>query len=391
MLTESPRGAGRIAAGLAMASVMAAAPADAQEVQMPGKIVLPAEVAEMFALPREYTTPCELNRSLLAVRELATASDYDLRKAERLDDGWAMYDAYSRRIVEMNDRLEEVAVWGRTGPGPLEYRGYPPGLGKTSAGVPFSVDNTAPPTVLLYGSRREEYALARADGHMGIVQDALTVGDGLFLTSRKGVFESVLGERRVALRWEMGRDFGAVVGPKGSGPNLRLRLGADGALYVATVFQSAVWSLNAGATPRKVLQRCVPDVWKNVHASAPTTRGRGISGPGFAISSVSIKLTRNTLADFAVLANGQVLALGGLLLQDGEGPWGRSLELYDSDGALVRAWALPLTGNAVFDPRDPRRLLTWGTWGGRDAHLEGVVRLVEVDGESYPAPLPTGG
>ncbi len=347
---------------------------------------LPAEFAELFTLPKEYTTPCELERSPLAVQEVARASDYGLSKAERLDHGWTTYDEYSQRIVELNDRLETVAVWGRAGPGPLEYRGSPPGLGKTSAGVPFAVDNTTPPTVLLFGQRREEYALRPPGGHMGLVQDAVTTSDDLFLASSEGIFESALGEGRATLRWEAGRDFRIVVSPKGASPHFRLRLGADGALYAATLYQSAIWSLNKNATPRKILQRCVPDVWKSVHSSAPTTRAPSVALPGMTVrGSDGVKILRKTLADFTVLSTGQILVLGGLHLDDGDGPWGRSLELYDSNGALVRAWTMPITGNAVFDPYNPRRLLTWGHWGGPDAQFEGVARLIEVNGEGYPA------
>lgn len=85
-----------------------------------------------------------------------------------------------------------------------------------------------------------------------------------------------------------------------------------------------------------------------------------------------------TLADYTVLDSGRVLALGTLAAN---GDRHVSVELYDADGELIRAWELPLrTSQAVFDPQNPRRLLVWGTFKG-DKH----VRLIEVDGAGYPS------
>ena len=164
-------------------------------------------------------------------------------------------------------------------------------------------------------------------------------------------------------------DLGITVYDDGQPPHFRLRNGGDGHLYAGATTQSAIWVLDEANAPRKVVQRCVPQAWQEVHRKAPVFESGPFKGLGYSMT---------TLADYTVLEGGRVLALGTLATNsDGH----LSVELYDTSGEQIRAWQLPLgTSQAVFDPHNSRRLLVWGTHKG-DKH----VRLIEVDGEGYPS------
>lgn len=91
-----------------------------------------------------------------------------------------------------------------------------------------------------------------------------------------------------------------------------------------------------------------------------------------------VPYTVETLQDFVVLDDGRILTFGGLRVGGGDDA-SRSIELYDRDGRLLRAWRLRLRdAQAVFDPANPRRMLIWG----EDA-VAGV-QLIEVSGDGYP-------
>lgn len=92
-----------------------------------------------------------------------------------------------------------------------------------------------------------------------------------------------------------------------------------------------------------------------------------------------VPYTVETLQDFVLLGDGQILTLGGLQVGGGDDA-GRSIELYDSDRRLLRAWTQRYPdAYGVFDPRNLRRLLIWST-----TEVLGV-RLIEVAGDGYPS------
>jgi len=92
-----------------------------------------------------------------------------------------------------------------------------------------------------------------------------------------------------------------------------------------------------------------------------------------------VPYTVETLQDFVLLGDGQILTLGGLQVGGGDDA-GRSIELYDSDRRLLRAWTQRYPdAYGVLDPRNLRRLLIWST-----TEVLGV-RLIEVAGDGYPS------
>ena len=163
--------------------------------------------------------------------------------------------------------------------------------------------------------------------------------------------------------------MGIVVGEDGQPPIFLLRRGHDGKLYVGASNQSAIWMLDDGRPPRKVVQRCIPRGLMNIFTNAPRMQGGIVDGMRYSLQ---------TMVDFLVLRTGYVLALGAL---DVNADLHKSIEMYDDAGMLVRAWTLPLRGGVrdTFDPQDPRRILIW------DGQDEEHVRLIEIDGEGYPS------
>ncbi len=314
--------------------------------------------------PDELLAACDLERSPLALEVVASSVEHYPTLAERTSSGWLVYDRYSDQVVELDNDLRETAQWGRKGPGPLEYRGTVPGFGRTDSGGTFVVDDS-PPSVMVFGAAKEEHRLDVTHR----LHHAVNAGNRLLLASALGIHGTTLAPvDEVTTEWSR-EDLGVAVYDDGQPPRFRLRRGGDGFLYAATTTQSAIFLLNGEAAPRKVVQRCVPKAWREVHRKAPVFESGPFKGHGYSMQ---------TLADYAVLASGRVLALG-TLAASGDGHV--SVELYDASGEMVRAWELPLaTSQAMFDPYNPRRLLVWGTWKG-DKH----VRLVEVEGDDYPS------
>ena len=314
--------------------------------------------------PDELQAACDMERSPLTAKVVASSAEYYPKLAERISGGWLIYDRYADQVVELDDYLREVARWGRKGPGPLEYRGTVQGFGRTGSDGTFVVDDS-PPSLMVFGATENEYRLdvTRRLDH------AIEADNQLLLASTLGIHgTSLTRDGEVAMEWSR-EDLGINVYDDGQPPHFRLRRGGDGSLYAGTTTPSAIWALDGENSPRKVVQRCVPKAWQEVHRKAPVFETGPFRGHGYSMQ---------TLADYTVLDSGRVLALGTLAAN---GDRHVSVELYDADGELIRAWELPLrTSQAVFDPQNPRRLLVWGTFKG-DKH----VRLIEVDGAGYPS------
>ena len=99
-----------------------------------------------------------------------------------------------------------------------------------------------------------------------------------------------------------------------------------------------------------------------------------VSSTGVAIFGLqAFNLT--TMQDFLPLGAEGFLAIGGLVVRVGDQNL-RSIERYDSEGALMQAWQL--TGypavKAVFDEHTLGRMLIWN-----EDTIDGI-QLVEVDG-----------
>lgn len=319
--------------------------------------------------PDDLFVACSLERSPLEVHEIARNSEYQPDAAVRVEGGWLIYDRWTQKVVELDNDLQRVAEWGREGEGPMEYRPNPPGIGKTASGHVFVVENTSPPSVMLFGADSVEHQIVLPAATPRRVQHVIDGGDTFFLARQDGIFEAAWGQRSALLRWEADRDFGIQVGADGQPPRFKMREGSDGTLYVAALAQSWLWSLGANVEPSRFIRRCVPKPWQEVHSTAPRLGGRN-----------PLRFSVDTMEDFLVLSTGQVLVLGGLEV-DAEAH--HSLELYDTDGTLMAAWLLPVSGiEGIFDPKRPHRLLVWDKGLG---HSDEGVRLIEISGQTYPS------
>lgn len=332
----------------------------------------------MSAMPEELTTACAFDRSSLVVRELASNLAVSPGMAERVPGGWLVYDRYERQVIELDDRLEEVTRWGRRGEGPLEYDREPAGFGRTDAGETLLFRLS--PSVIAFDSQTSHVIEGLG---IGRVQHAVNLDERILMANDAGVFETALGQREAVMKWGS-RNLGIVVGDRGVRPIYRLRMSPDGNLYAAAMVQSWIWSLDDGEEPEKLVERCVPDLWRTAHVEAFPVRPRNITGfpPEFAAHITAqcdpCYRAEQTLMDFTILRTRQVLAWGAL---DANADDDQSVELYDADGDLLHAWLLPRRTwtDGLFDPFNPRRLLVWG------GEFEDHVRLIEIAGEGYPA------
>ncbi len=319
------------------------------------------------SFPEGLVNACPLERTPLSVKELASNREHSPLKARQVEDGWLVYDRYDRQVIELSSDLRLVARWGRIGEGPMEYRATrrgPSGFGRTEGGETFVVDD-APPSIMTLGLHRNEYQLRRGRGEAIFIDDAINVDNRIFMATRKGILESTLGKRSFAARWDL-EDMDIVVSEHGQGPKFLLRHGLDGKLYAGASNQSYIWALDDGPSPRKVVQRCLPEGLMNVFTDAPRLQGGIVDG---------MRFSTTTTIDFLVLPTGHTLALGALEVNADKH---QSIEMYDRNGTLLRAWTLPLAGvRGTFDPRNPRRILIWD---GEDEH----VKLIEIDGQGYP-------
>ena len=311
-------------------------------------------------IPAELTQACDLTRAPIVATTIAQNPEVYPESAVRVAGGWLVYDRYERQVLELDDNLVEVARWGRHGPGPMEYE-RPIGMARTSSGQVVVIDRD-PPSLMLLNEAPTEHALALPDAPI----HALVKGDDVLLAARSGsVYQVPIRDPRNHRELWSAADFDITRTPKGALPIMLLRAGPGGSSYVGFKGPSTIWALSE--TPRKVVQRCVPERLARVHEEAPR-----VEFPPYG----SRVYTVETLQDFLVLASGQILAFGGLLVEGDEGA--RSIELYSSGGELVRAWRLARPeAKGVFDPTNPRRLLIW--------RQEESVQLIEVAGVQYPS------
>ncbi len=273
-------------------------------------------------------------------------------RVARTANGWLVHDRFERQVVELDEDLRRVRDWGRPGPGPMEYES-PVGLGRIDSAHVAVVD-ARPPSLIVLGPRDNEYRIAELDPEHAVVVD----GRILVASSEATVHEmTVDGQVRLL---NARSDFGLPEsrGSKAAPANPRLRAG-----YVGFIGPSAVWTL--GTSPRKVVQRCVPEDMEDMLVEAPMID----LGHPFGEHPMNI----HTMQDFLPLGADGFLTVGGLVVR---GRRLRSIERYDSQGVLVRAWQL--TGypaaKAVFDEHNIGRMLIWEEDG-----IDGIL-LVEAEG-----------
>ena len=196
----------------------------------------------------------------------------------------------------------------------------------------------------------------------------------VFYTSGGSVFALDLSSRQTR-RILTPEDFGMSIDEvRGLPPEGLLRLGDDGALYIAWRAQSSIWKVVDGAQPRLLVQRCVPEQLRRTHIEAPRI---DLMDLGY---SNEVKISISSVSDFVVLNSGELLVLGELRV----GPEAhRSIELYGADGALQQAWklAVPMAVGR-FDRSSPRRILLWRRW--TDGESDRRLVLMELEAEGYP-------
>lgn len=315
--------------------------------------------AQLAAQDRSFVA-CDLDRAPLELEVLARNPEvYPTLVAppSRIPGGWLVYDRYERRVIELDDDLNEVARWGRAGPGPMEYS-QP--VAVWGSGEQVVVVDRGSPSIILFGSDPRERALRVPlpiwDAAFFPAEDRLVLsvmGAGLYETTLFG-----RGEMRTAWTYaDLGIEAqpGTPV-PFGGSP-IVLHESPTRGLYAGSQWGSRIWHVeSAGA--RVVLERCIPEDLRNQH-----------------ISPVRAGSARTTLQNFHVLPDGRILTHGALPMEvpDTER---RSVELYGADGTLLAAWSIPFI-SAAFDPTNANRLLVWSDEVG--------LQLVTVSGPGYPS------
>lgn len=306
---------------------------------------------------------CDLDRVPLELEVLAHNPEvYPTLVAppSRVPGGWLVYDRFEQQLIELDDDLNEIARWGRSGPGPMEYS-QP--MAVWGNGDEVVVVDWEPPSVILFGTEPNERRLL-------VSLPLLPLGGAAFLPAEDrlvlpvmgvGLYETSLfshGQMQPAWTYaDLGIEAPAgYLVPYGGSP-LLLRASPTGELYAGSQWGSRIWHLEP-AGPRLILERCIPERLRNQH-SRPVR-------PGSA---------RTTLLSFQVLPDGRILAHGALPVGTPDSEE-YSVELYSADGALLGAWSLPFI-SAVFDPTSARRLLVWSEDIG--------LQLVEVSGPGYPS------
>lgn len=334
---------------------------------------VPVRLSGSTTLPKEWFIACEMERDPLETSTVARNPEVYPSLVARVPGGWLVYDMYEAQVLELDEGLNEIRRWGRSGPGPREYQD-PVGLGKAGTGEVVIIDQEPPSLMVLGGSEDNEYRLTGVPLWQGVAavdtnRALIGLHDGSIHEVRFDNLHEGLG------LWELS-DFGfAVEEGVGMLPRYLFRFGPAGSLHAGFVVSSRIWTLD-GPQPAQTLQRCVPDVLKDMPEVALHTKP-AVSVAGATTAPLSIP----TLADYVPLAGGRTLALGsrGILDRDGNGI-GKSIELYDSAGRRIGAWQLPLAGGGtgMFDPDNPRRILVWNQ--GEDPGIE----LIEVNGRGYP-------
>ena len=67
---------------------------------------------------------CDLDRVPLRLEVLAHNPEVyptSVAPPSRIPGGWLVYDRFEQQLIELDDDLNEIARWGRSGPGPMEY------------------------------------------------------------------------------------------------------------------------------------------------------------------------------------------------------------------------------------------------------------------------------
>jgi len=303
---------------------------------------------------------CDLDRAPLRLEVLAHNPEVYptlLAPPSRIPGGWLVYDRFERLVIELDDDLDEVARWGRAGPGPMEYSQPVAVWGN---GEQVVVVDRGSPSVVLFGSDPSERALRVPlpiwDAAFFPAEDRLVLsvmGAGLHETTLFG-----RGEMRTAWTYaDLGIEVRSGTPVPFGGSPLVLRSSPTGGLYAGSQWGSRIWHVES-AGPRLVLERCVPEGLRNQH-----------------IAPVSPGSARTTLQNFHMLPDGRILTHGALPVEvpDTER---RSVELYGADGTRLAAWSIPFI-SAAFDPTSVSRLLVWSEEVG--------LQLVTVSGPGYPS------
>ncbi len=301
---------------------------------------------------------CELRRKPLETRTVAQSS-LPGAIAERTESGWVALHDVSGEILRLDQGIglesRRPGMWSGVGEPPLIVAGGEVGF----------IDKEG----LTLMGRQDVYPVFGAPSH--------AVADGLgqvFYASVGSVYALDL-ESRETTRVQTPADFGmAVDEASGLPPEGQLRMGADGALYVAWKAQSSVWKVEKDAAPILAVQRCVPEQLLRTHVEAPRV---DLTHLGY---RDRIRMSVSSINDFIVLQSGEMLVLGELRVGTEAH---RSIELYGVDGTMKHAWelAVPMAVGR-FDPLDPRRILLWRRW--TDGEADRRLVLMELTGEGYP-------
>ncbi len=303
---------------------------------------------------------CDLDRLPLRLEVLAHNPEVYptlVTPPSRVPGGWLVYEGYERQLIELDDDLNEIARWGRSGPGPMEYSQPVAVWGSEDQVVVVDRD---PPSVMVFGTDPNERVLVVS----------MPIGDAAFLPAEDrqvlaimgvGLYEtSLFSPGEMQLEWtyaDLGIEAppGAFV-PYGGSPVL-LHASPSRDLYAGSQWGSRIWHLEPPG-PRLVLERCIPERLRNQHVTPVR--------PGYA---------RTTLQNFQVLRDGRILTHGALPVGTADTEE-RSVELYGADGTLHGAWSIPFI-SAAFDPTNASRLLVWSEEVG--------LQLVKVSGPEYPS------
>ncbi len=225
---------------------------------------------------------CDLDRAPLELEVLAHNPEvYPTLVAtpSRIPGGWLVYDRYERQVIELGEGLDEIARWGRAGPGPMEYSQPVAVWGSAEQVVVVDRD---PPSVMLFGSDRSERALLVPlpiwDAAFFPAEDRLVLsvmGAGLYETTLFG-----RGEIRTAWTYaDLGIEVRSGTPVPFGGSPLVPHASPAGGLFAGSQWGSRIWHVEP-AGPKLVLERCIPDGLRNQHIAPRPPRVRPHDAPG---------------------------------------------------------------------------------------------------------------